>query len=285
MKGLNEGELVRLHKLISELQWHIFQRGDGVNAVTTSMLVNSLVEAQGQTASVERELKSEDEENHRKEQQEKSTMRFVIEQEAALNSEERREYAGFLRKEFFTKSDFHSLAHFYAHSWDKLTESGKEQMSHRLWGGIRHGEYTFQELPEVVKEKESEGLYEQLRESKKASPELMAIPLEDRNAFLNAWKNKDCSKAYEILDRPSFKENVAKGVPQNVKSESAAVVKTEAAERLIQIEKREENTSKKPDSGNVIGKVDLKLDDLKLVDSGSAPITSPLPGGGSARTR
>ena len=52
--------------------------------------------------------------------------------ERALNAQEREAYSGFLKENFFTNKDFGALEQFYAKSWDRLSEGGKNQMSHRV---------------------------------------------------------------------------------------------------------------------------------------------------------
>ena len=74
--------------------------------------------------------------------------------EAALNTKEKEQYSGFLKEDFFTKKDFGRLDDFYAHTWDRLSEGGKEQMSKRIWEGVRRNEYKFTDLPKDVQEKE-----------------------------------------------------------------------------------------------------------------------------------
>jgi hypothetical protein len=281
---LDEAELGRLQDAVTKAENALYFAGNAPSDQIGKLRREIQVSKQ-QMGQIEVEWKQKDREAEAKEHEQQMVLSTLVAKETALNPQERQQYGDFLKEKFFTKSDFNNLAHFYSHSWDKLTEGGKDQMSHRVWEGVRHGEYKFDELPDVVKEKEGESLYDVLRKDKKDSPELHAIPIEDRKAFLDAWANKDCRKAYEILDRPSFKENVAKSVPQSVVSESATVVKTETAERLVQTEKREESGSKKPTSGNAIGETDFKLDDLKLRDADATNITPPLPSGGGARTR
>ena len=64
----------------------------------------------------------------------------LAEQEKALTQEERKEYASLLKHEHFTKAEFGQMEHFYSHAFDKLSEGGKDQMSRRVWGGIRPSE-------------------------------------------------------------------------------------------------------------------------------------------------
>ncbi len=49
--------------------------------------------------------------------------------ETALSASERETYRGFLEKAYFTKNDFGKLEEFYTHSYDRLSEGGKDEMS------------------------------------------------------------------------------------------------------------------------------------------------------------
>ena len=75
--------------------------------------------------------------------------------ETRLSDKERETYRGFLEESYFTKSDFGKLDQFYAHSYDRLSDDGKYQMSKRIHEGIKHGEFKFADLPERVQEKDN----------------------------------------------------------------------------------------------------------------------------------
>ncbi|HEV2692917.1 MAG TPA: hypothetical protein VG347_08495 [Verrucomicrobiae bacterium] len=123
----------------------------GVNPMLETALANIFK----QIEVLENEAK---ESEHRTEQ---AVAAQIAEQEATLNREEKRVFAGFVEKEYFTKKDFGSLEDFYRNSWDKLTDNGKSEMSKRLHEGIVRHEYIFDELPEVIQEKDSDFLQEQ----------------------------------------------------------------------------------------------------------------------------
>jgi hypothetical protein len=131
--------------------------------------------------------------------------------ETALSAKEKEAYDGFLKEDFFTKRDFARLSEFYAHTWDRLSEGGKDQMSHRVWEGIRRDQYKFSDLPEVVQEKEEDRAYSVLkkRETKVGAPE--RIPAVDREDFIRAYEGGKRKDAGVILDRPSFREHMFLG--------------------------------------------------------------------------
>ena len=71
MANANEIELNRLNKLIADLQWNIFQ-GGGFQAATTSILVQSLGEAERRLARAEHaEIITREEEGRKQQQQTK----------------------------------------------------------------------------------------------------------------------------------------------------------------------------------------------------------------------
>ena len=76
--------------------------------------------------------------------------------ETKLNAEEQETYRGFLEKAYFTKKDFGKLDEFYKHSYDRLSEGGRDEMSKRIHEGVRRGEFKFTDLPERVQEKDKE---------------------------------------------------------------------------------------------------------------------------------
>ena len=175
MSNTNEIELNRLNKLIADLQWNIFQ-GGGFQAATTSILVQSLGDAERRLARAERAEIITREEEGRKQQLDLAVAIVMAERETKLSQTERREFGSFLNCEFFRRSDFGRLEHFYTNTWDRLTEEGKAEMSHRVWGGVKRGEYQFIELPDPVKEKEAERLHQMLERSAPLNSKLREIP-------------------------------------------------------------------------------------------------------------
>lgn len=195
----NAIELRRLDKLISDLQWLIFN-GGGCQAATTSMLVKALADAQARSVSVSIEHEEEAKEDERKEQAEHAIAVSMAERELALSRSERAVYASFLECEFFTKAMFGKLDHFYTNTWDRLSEDGKSEMSRRVWEGVRRNEYEFFELPESVKSKEAERIERMLVNGEAGVDKVTS---EDKTDFLDA---QGTNAKYSVLNRKSFAE-------------------------------------------------------------------------------
>ncbi|MEO5913343.1 MAG: hypothetical protein ABIS50_03855 [Luteolibacter sp.] len=133
---------------------------------------------------------------------------YLVTAETRLNAEEKMQYGEFLKQDFFTKSDFEKLDKFYVQTWDKLSDEGKSQMSHRVWEGIRHHEYTFDELPENLRKKESDYLYQQMTGQKPAGPEVGNFLERDKADFIREYESGDRKAATEILSRHKSSENI-----------------------------------------------------------------------------
>ena len=147
----------------------------------------------------------------KKEQKSRENANAVIlaEMEHRLNSVEKEQYSGFLKLDYFTKANFEELDEFYEKTWDKLTEEGKSQMSYRVWEGVRQGEYSFDELPENVRKKEAERLYEKLVGTERAPASLANIPQQDRADFIREYEAGNEKAVTEVLNRESFSMNVS----------------------------------------------------------------------------
>ena len=188
------------------------------------------------------------------------------ERETKLSSTERKTFGEFLKKDFFTKADFGRLDEFYKKTWDRLSEHGKDEMSHRIWEGVRRKEYEFHDLPESVQEKETKQAYKRLKDSSIGLGSAAKIPEQDREDFSRAYEAGKKEEAAKVLDRESFKKNmflestsreikhfrVEQGHPtaaKAVEKESASLVKSGNG-----------SASKAPSTG----KSDLDVSGLKL---------------------
>ncbi|MBL9144926.1 MAG: hypothetical protein JNM99_14695 [Verrucomicrobiaceae bacterium] len=271
MSETNKIELHRLSKLISDLQMSIFL-GGGVSAATTSMLVKALADAQGQLVGVERSEEREQREFERKHEQEVATAAIAAaEREAALSLSEKQEFASFLQCEFFTKTMFDRLDRFYTNTWDRLSDDGKAEMSHRVWEGVRRGEYQFNELPGAVKEREAQRLYEVLRHEEGRDQNLRQIEPQDRNDFKDAWEGQRRDAAFKILARPSFTENVSLR-SEAVKSESVTLNSPSEVSKVLNHIAAAPSPESNAKVSHAAGEADLKPDDLLLTN-----LTPPLP--------
>lgn len=157
----------------------------------------------------------------------------LAQQESRLTRDEKEEYSGFLAKRFFSRQDFAQLERFYRETWDRLSERGKDEMSQRIWEGIRHDQYKFSDLPQAVQEKEADRAYAVLkrREAQAGAPN--RIPTVDRDDFIRAYENGRRKDASVILDRPSFRESMLLGTDSApIRNSSAEVGKETEAARM-----------------------------------------------------
>ena len=208
--------------------------------------------------------------------------KIKAESEAKLNAEERQQYEEFLGKEAFTKADFSKLERFYQSAWDRLSEDGRAEMSHRIWEGVRRNEYQFSELPDIVKQKEAQSLYDQLNSANVRDQNLLKIPEADRVDFTNAWSAGKREEAYSVLDRSSFAGNVALTTKRVVPADAVSKDDTKVA---VSMEATRVEPTPKPKPASKFSELDYKMDDLLLVDNGEAKIGPPplsKPPGGKA---
>lgn len=190
------------------------------------------------------EIRTEDEKKDQK-SKEAANVVLLAEMEHRLSTEEKQQYSGFLKLDYFTKANFDELENFYADggAWDKLSESGKAQMSHRVWEGIRRDEYDFDELPEAIRKKESERLYQQLTGKNQADPNLESLSQQDRAEFIRAHESGDDKSEAKILGRKSFSMNVSTTSSTEVSLREASVSsKKEVEVQKVSVgEQREKN--------------------------------------------
>ncbi len=244
-------------------------------SASSILLATMLDSAKSRLAQIERNIE-EAEKEQRQRRASELAIAYKATLEAKLNAEEQRQYAEFLEKEHFTKSDFGSLESFYTKTWDRLSEGGKSEMSQRVWGGVRTKEYEFSELPDVVKEKEAQRLYNALQSQAPTHQSLRRIAPEDRNDFIKAWGDNRRNEAFEILDRPSFAQNVSLKAGA-VKAESVKAITQSEAARILTPHAAESNIEEASKATNAAGVANLKLDDLQLADSGDSKSKPPLP--------
>jgi hypothetical protein len=246
--------------------------GTACQGSASSILLATMLEsAKSRLAHIERNIEEEE-----KEQRQKSASELAIaykaRQETKLNAVEQRQYAEFLEKPHFTKSDFGILESFYTKTWDRLSEDGKAEMSQRVWGGVRSKEYEFSELPDIVKDKEAQRLYDQLK-SKAYDENLSTIPKQEREDFMKAWSDGKRDAAQKVLERASFAENVALSAG-SVRSESAKIIPKAAAAQTIELAASEAKEAKIEPS-NQAGRANLKLEDLLLAEPGDSKSSPP----------
>lgn len=173
----------------------------------------------------------------------------LVMQETRLSSEEKHAYGGFLRKEFFTRNDFGNLEDFYADggAWDRLSKKGKEEMSTRVWAGIERGEFSFSELPDSVRRKETDQLYAYLKEPENAPGFVARIDPEVRENFKREYEAGNLEAAHDILDLHGVKlDSVTKEQNQAAteRSEVAGGADSDNLERNVESQINEVESGK-----------------------------------------
>ena len=145
-------------------------------------------------------------------------------------------------------------------------------MSCRVWGGIRRGEFEFQDMPEVIKEKEAASLREALGAGNR---DLEAIPETDRSDFINSWDAGRKKESYQLLDRPSF----AKAVSVTPAVVPEKEVTSQAVKADVVKDKINAKTGKvqaPATTPEVMGSIEFKSDDLSEVSLCTPDIKTPL---------
>jgi hypothetical protein len=206
----DELEYASLQSSISSAE-RILRSSGGTDIVLRNFLEN----AKARVSFIEEKIKDAQEKDGRAQKEATAYLarKQEIERETALNDNEKQTYESFLREDFFTKKDFGRLDKFYSETWERLTESGKTEMSHRIWEGVRRDEYKFTELPKSVREKETKQAYKLLRDPSKGPESALQIPEKDRSDFIRAYESGNQEEAGRILERESFRKNMFKETP------------------------------------------------------------------------
>lgn len=196
-------ERASLEQAVSDVERKFLAMPPGTRPFFNAFLMN----AKARLGLLDKKIHDEE----REKEQEKSNEVAVVqlaEKEASLNAKEKEEYSGFLKEDYFTKKDFAHLDEFYAHTWDRLSEGGKDQMSKRIWEGVRRNEYKFSDLPKDVQEKEEDRVYKLLKEAPARRTNALQVPEADRSDFIRSYEKGDRTNAAHILDREAFKQNM-----------------------------------------------------------------------------
>jgi hypothetical protein len=237
--------------------------------------------AKGRLGALDKKIKDayEAREMHEREQ---VAVVALAERETALSTRERETYSGFLKEDFFTKKDFGRLEQFYTKTWDRLSQGGKDQMSHRIWEGIRRDEYKFSELPPTVREKEMKQLHRRLTESVIGMGEATEIPEKDKKEFIEAYEAGKKDDAAKVLERESFKKTMFRdGEAKGTKSVEVSKHRENESEQLIAAARpagSDKTVPEKSQSTKAIGNKDfssLQFGGMTVSES-TAPVQSPL---------
>lgn len=150
----------------------------------------------------------------------------LVMQETRLSAAEKEVYGGFLQQDHFSREDFEELDHFYADggAWDRLSENGKKNMSERFWKGIEQGEYTLQEAPQNVRNKESDQLAFYIQNADKAPKAVLRMNPEVKEDFIRAHESGDQEAAVEILNSKALFESSPLKTPQAATERSEVII-------------------------------------------------------------
>ena len=219
---IDRAEYLRLEAAVEAVEKIIGTGSGAASAASPSILGEFLRGARGRMEELEQDGAAlHDRDRRATERLEAGVVAQLMAQESRLTSEERQLYGGLLAKGYFTRADFGDLDEFYGGAWDRLSDGGRAEMGHRVWEGVRRGEYDFSELPENVRRREADRLYEVLADPERTGGSLRDIPARDREEFVAALGAGDREKAEEVLGREGFTEN-ASVVPQSQHLASSA---------------------------------------------------------------
>jgi len=223
---LDELKIQRLQGAVTAMERLVAEGG----SVNPSSLASSLAGMRDRLSDLEEGTTSvEDREKKKDSANLDLAVAVAVARETALSDAEKDSFADFLSKSYFTKQDFGALGEFYRHSYDKLSDDGKAEMSHRLWEGIRRGEYHFSELPEDVRKRDADRLAEVLASQSLEDRAEAQIPEQDRQEFLEAHRKGDTERVAKILDREVFRQNTSTNALANPSNERE-VASTESQE-------------------------------------------------------
>lgn len=269
---LDEMERDNLQKSISEVETAFAVATPASRAIFEFFLQN----AKGRVGVLDKKIKDSQTAKEEHARETAAVMADLAKKETALSERERETYSGFLGKEFFTQKDFASLEKFYEKTWDRLSERGKDEMSHRVWEGIRRDEYKFTDLPKIVQEKESGRAYTLLTQRQTGLGNESRIPKSDRMDFVHAFESGNREEASRILERKSFRDNMAVGaspkterfdVERRIEADRKAIVATTSANKS---NGTADKSSLPPGSMAEIDFASINLDGLKVKDGNSA---------------
>ena len=274
-------ELASLERTVSDAERMLLALPPGTRPLFSGFLHN----AKARLGVLEKKIQDAEREQQEHARNEVALVVDAAQRETALNTKEKETYSGFLREDFFTKRDFARLEDFYAHTWDRLSEDGKDRMSHRIWEGVRRGEYKFGELPKAVREKETEHAYKRLTGSSIDLGSATRIPEKDRSDFIRAYESGDREGANEVLGRDSFKQSMFKGHESAARFHSSVDRGGEAGQASalakLKATAASEKSVRTPEAAK---RADLDLsafglDGVKMVDAASQGTSADIPNG------
>lgn len=283
-----EMEHDNLQNTISEMRTALAFAAAGSRPVLEQAIQN----ATGRLRVVEKKIKDTRTELEGRAREQAEAISYQAQKETALSARERETFDGFLKMDYFTKKDFGCLEDFYAKTWDRLSESGKNEMSHRVWQGIRKNEYTFAELPDTVREKESDRAYRRLKDSAIGVGDAARIPERDRQDFIRAYEGGKRDEAEKVLNRDGFKAGMFRGAQGTAVKHERSETGRDSEGQKIGAEIAAGPTKGEPGvrTENGRGKADqavadLNLDGFKLAETSNAPSSTDIPKNDVAPTK
>lgn len=261
----DEMERDNLQKSICEVETALTVSTPGTRAVLENFLQN----ARGRVGVLDKKIKEAQVAKEEHARESAAVVAELAKQETALSEREQETYSGFLGKEFFTKADFGSLEQFYAKTWDRLSDNGKDQMSQRFWEGIRRNEYQFHEAPSSVREKETDWAYTTLTKSERSRIHSPNILEKDRGDFIRAYESGRRDEAEKILERDSFKQNMFRDPPSKALKHTHVETHREMDAQKIDLAASAESAKTASKTKQPGGEADIdfsafKLDGVKL---------------------
>lgn len=197
----DESERDNLQRAVADLETAVAVSNPG----TRRILESSLDGAKARISTLDRKIEIAKVEHAAEAQAQAAAAAVLAAKETALNAKERESYKGFLEESYFTKKDFGKLDNFYTHSYDRLSEGGKEEMSKRIDEGIRRGEFKATDLPESVRERRSEREHANLKEAEKVERSPKVVVSADNRAILSKDR-QTAKKAVSASDGADKKE-------------------------------------------------------------------------------
>ncbi len=286
MRRVSESDLAErasLERTLADVERHFLDFPLGLRPFFTRFTSN----ARARLDELDRKIQEAEREQREHERNEVAAVVALAERETALSAQERETFSGFLTKNFFTRNDFANLEKFYASAWERLSERGRDEMSHRVWEGVRKGEYTFGELPKTVREKEAKQAYKRLRDSSNGL-ELEGIPASDREEFIRAYEAGKREEAERVLERDSFKKNLFRSSESTARLHVSATLGGNGDRAAVAADfgadRRSANAERVPEGAERADK-DLSafaLDGIKLVEASSQGTSADLPMAGGA---
>ena len=245
---------------------------------TRRILENSLEGMKGRVATLDKKISEAIKEREVQAREQAAAVAVLAQKETRLNESEKQAYSSFLKEDFFTKKDFGKLDEFYSHSWERLTDGGKEEMSHRVWEGVRHHEYEFSDLPKSVQEKEAKLAYEKLTAVAPDS-DVKNIRAADRAEFVDAYRTGKQNTALHVLNRDSFRANLSLQASAGATHQAATAGKSSSDQGVLSDKPPPEPPVPSTESSAMtnIKQNMTALRGVALVDATSNPSTAALP--------